>query len=70
MPCFYEQAHGFYFDPTMRPNAVGKFINYAAKGANVTLFPPIETRGKMRIGFVALKDIHQGEELFFDYGYR
>ena len=70
MPCFYEQAHGYYIDPTMRPNDVGKFINHAAKGAKVTLFPPIETREKMRTGFVALNDIHQGEELFFDYGYR
>ena len=50
----YLQAHGYYFDPTMRPNAIGKYINRAAKGSNVT---PIEARGKMRIGFIAMKDI-------------
>ena len=66
----FLQAHGYYFDPTMRPNAVGKYINHAAKGANVKLFPPIEARGKMRIGFVSISEIQIGEELFFDYGFR
>ena len=46
---FYEQAHEYYFDPMMRPNAVGKFINHAARGANVALFPPIEARGKGKV---------------------
>ena len=64
------QAHGHFFDPTMRTDAVGKYINHAAKGANIKLFPPIEARGKLRIGFIALTSIAPEEELFFDYGYR
>lgn len=56
------QAHGYLFDPTMRPNAVGKYINHAAKGANLKLFPPIEARGKIRIGFVSITEIEVGEE--------
>lgn len=66
----YSQAHGYFFDPTLRPNAVGKYINHAAQGANLKLFPPIEARGRMRVGFIAAKDIQAGEELFFDYGFR
>ena len=59
-----------YFDPSLRPNAIGKYINHAATGGNVTLFPPLFARGKMRVGFVAKKAISTGEELFYDYGYR
>ena len=33
-----------------------KYINHAASGANIKLFPPILARGKMRIGFVSLMD--------------
>ena len=36
----------------------------------MTLFPPIPVRGRIRIGFVSVKDIYVGEELFFDYRYR
>ena len=64
--CF-SAGHGYYFKPTMRPNAVGK---HAAKGANLKLFPPIEARGKLRIGFVSIREIRIGDELFFDYGFR
>ena len=66
----FLQAHRYYFDPTMRPNGVGKYINHAAKGANLKLFPPIKARGKLRIGFVSIREIHIGDELFFDYGFR
>ena len=34
------------------------------------LYPPLVARGRMIIGFVAIKDIDEGEELFFDYGYQ
>jgi SET domain-containing protein len=49
---------------------MGRYINHAAVGANLRLKPPIQARGKVRIGFVASKDINPGDELFFDYGYR
>ena len=58
------QAHGHFFNPTMRTNAVGKYINHAANGANIKLFPPIEARGKLRIGFISLTSIAPEEELF------
>ena len=64
------QAYGYFFDPTRRPKAVGKYINHAAKGANLKMFPPLYTRGRMRVGFMTIKSIDKGEELFWDYGYR
>ena len=66
----HVQAYGYFFDPTRRPNAVGKYINHAAKGANIKIYPPIFARGRMRVGFMCIKDIKRGEELFWDYGYR
>ena len=50
-PVYILEAHGHYFDPTMHPSALGKYINHTAQGANLKLFPPIEARGRMRVGF-------------------
>ena len=47
---------------------MGKYINHAAMGANLKLFPPIEVQGKVWIGFMSIMDIQEGEELFWDYG--
>ena len=63
-----SQAYGLYFDPTKRPNAVAKYMNHAAKGANLKLYPPIQARGRMRIGFVSISKIDVDDELFWDYG--
>lgn len=68
--CTPLQAHGICFDPTKRPNAIAKYINHAAVGVNLKLFPPIQARGKTRIGFVVVKDAEVGEELYWDYGFR
>ncbi|CAI8001763.1 hypothetical protein GBAR_LOCUS3258, partial [Geodia barretti] len=55
-PVYILEAHGYYFDPTLRPNVIGKYINHAAKGANIKLYPPLEARGRTRIRFVSIKD--------------
>ena len=58
------------FDATERFHSYGRLINHVAKKPNIRLTRPFEVRGKMRIGFVALRDIPQGEELCYDYGDR
>ena len=68
--CFFTiQAHGVYIDPTHWPDAKATYINHARRGANLKLFPPIEVRGKKRVGFVAIKDVAAQEEFFWNYGY-
>ena len=66
----HQQAYGYFIDPTHCLNVPGKYINHAAQGANLKLYPPIHARDKTRVGFVYIKDIQKGEELFWDYGYR
>ena len=46
------------------------YIHNAAKGANLKIFPPTYARGKMRVGFMCIRSVKVGEELFWDYGYR
>ena len=58
------------FDATERFHHPGRYINHVAKGPNVRLTRPFEQRGKVRIGFLALRDIPEGEELCYDYGDR
>ena len=55
------------FDATYRSNSLGRLINHSKKGANLLLRKPIEVRGKLRIGFIAKRDIQRNEELLFDY---
>ena len=40
----HEQAGGYIIDPTKWPNAIGKYINHAARGANLRLYPPVHVR--------------------------
>ena len=58
------------FDATERFHHPGRYINHVAKGPNARLTRPFEVRGKVRIGFLALTDIPEGEELCYDYGDR
>ena len=58
------------FDATDRLHHPGRFINHVAKGANVKPAKPQFIRGKWRVGFLAIRDIPEGEELAFDYGLR
>ncbi len=59
-----------WFDARGRIGSLGRYINHAAKGANLLLRPPVYARGRLRIGFVAKKEIQPGEEVFWDYHFR
>ena len=54
------------FDATYRSNTLGRLIIHSKRQANLLLRKPIEVRGKLRIGFVAKRDINKHEELFFE----
>ena len=56
------------FDATERFHHLGRYINHVPKGPNARLTRPFEVRGKVRIGFLALRDIPEGEDLCYDYG--
>ena len=58
------------FDATDSLHHPGRFINHVAKGANVKPAKPQFIRGKWRVVFLALRDIPEGEELAYDYGFR
>ena len=58
------------FDASERFHHPGRYINHVAKGPNLRLTRPFEVRSKVRIGFLALRDIPKGEELCYDYGDR
>ena len=58
------------FDATERFHHPGRYINHVSKGPNSRLTRPFEVRGKVRIGFLALRDIPEGEEICYDYGDR
>ena len=45
-------------------------MNHAAKNANVRLHKPVTINGVKRVALVALRNIKENEELFYDYGIR
>ena len=55
------------FDATYRSDSIARLINHSKKNANLLLRKPIEIKGKLRIGFIAKKNIQKGEQLLFDY---
>jgi SET domain-containing protein len=57
------------WDATRRYNQIGRYMNHAQK-PNAELTQPYEVRGKWRIGFVAVRDIHADDEVVWDYGVR
>lgn len=54
-------------DATRNVNCWSRYINHSIK-PNLKLFRPLMIRGKWRVGFVATRDIKEGEALSYDYG--
>lgn len=64
----------YVFDATASINDPGRYINHARKNCNIALMQPVKIgeppKSQLKIGFVALRNIHAGEELFYNYGIR
>ena len=58
------------FDATRCYDQFGRYINHSTKSANCRYWRPLFVRGKMRVAFVATRDIEANEELLYDYGVR
>jgi len=57
------------WDATRYYHQLGRYINHAQK-PNAAITPPHWARGKWRIGFVAVREIKEGDEVVWDYGIR
>ena len=74
--CFILEAQDrsgkwWCFDATRHLNQYGRYLNHAAGGmANATPVPPVVVQGRLRVGFVATRQIQPGEEVLWDYGVR
>ena len=55
------------WDATRIYHQFGRYRNHA-QHPNAKLTSPLWVRGKWRIGFVATKDITEGDEVVWDYG--
>lgn len=56
-------------DATVNLDCYGRYINHSPRTlANLKMFQPLMVRRKWRVAFLAIRDIHAGEELGFDYG--
>ena len=42
---------------------MGKYINHAAKGANLIIFPPIYAKGRMWAGFMCIWSIEEPQTI-------
>lgn len=58
------------FDATRCYDQLGRYINHSSTHTNCRYWRPLLVRGKWRVGFVATRDIEEGEELLYDYGVR
>ena len=65
-----HQGQWFTFDAIGTINDPGRYINHASCNTNLVLMKPVMMAGRLRIGFVAKRNISKGEELFYDYGVR
>lgn len=66
------ENEAYTIDATASINDPGRYINHASRNYNLLLMPPVKIgkppNAKLRIGFVAKRDVRYGEELFFHYG--
>ena len=61
----------FTLDATRRFDTVGRLMNHAsARVATVVPYKPLRIKKKLRLPFLAARDIDKGEELTWDYGCR
>lgn len=68
--CFVFAGQRILFDPTGRPNVLGNISTMLPVGVTFISSHLSLPGVTMRIGLVNCADIAQGEELFWDYGYR
>ena len=63
-------AHGWLcLDATRCHDTVGRLLNFApARTATVRPLRPLLVNGEWRVGFLANRDIEEGEEICWDYG--
>ena len=57
------------WDATRKYNQLGRYMNHE-KRANAKISAPCNVRGKWRIGFVACREIAEGDEVVWDYRVR
>ncbi|XP_065919567.1 uncharacterized protein [Dysidea avara] len=57
----------YTFDAAPKCNDPGRYINHASHHPNLRLMQPVLIGQQLRIGFIALKMIQKGDELFFNY---
>ena len=55
------------WDASRTFNQLGRYINHTIN-PNAILSPPKYVRSKWRVGFLAAKDIDEGDEVVWDYG--
>jgi SET domain-containing protein len=62
--------HGWMcLDATRCHDTVGRLLNFASsRTATVRPFKPLLVDGEWRVGFLATRDIEEGEEICWDYG--
>lgn len=65
-----QTGEGWYcLHATRRFNTAGRLMNHAqARLATVRPFKPLLVEKKLRVAFLAARDIREGEELTWDYG--
>ena len=69
-PTSIQVPKNLAIDATREFTRIGRLVNHAAKNANVKLHNPVKIDGVKRVALVALRDIKENEELFFNYDIR